>query len=253
MKVFDQVDPVTLDRRQLHLAILAVTVILTMATGTALLMYPTVLSGSVILSGETQRKLFFGFCVLSVLLAGYFLDRQLTILQLRKLLEAERQRIRLIREEASSQLLQSLPGASQFQDRLAMEFRRASTTRQPLSALIVNLKPSSEYLDAIGVSTSFGDAAKALLRALRGEDSIFQLRNGSFAILLPTVSATDAYRVSDRVADRLRAASGASECFTFEIQVVNYPEHVASAREMEKVALPLAFATSKQQALPRAA
>jgi hypothetical protein len=32
----------------------------------------------------------------------------------------------------------------------------------------------------------------------------------------------------------LRAASGASERFSFDLRVVNYPEHIATAREMEK-------------------
>jgi hypothetical protein len=32
----------------------------------------------------------------------------------------------------------------------------------------------------------------------------------------------------------LRAAAGASERFSFDVRVVNYPEHVATAREMEK-------------------
>jgi len=111
-----------LDRRELHLWLLAITVMQVMATGMAWLRYPTVFSGPVVLTGPTLRKTFFGFCVLSILLGGYFLGRQLTIRQLRK----------------------------------------------------------------------------------------------------------------RRFEDRLQAASGAGECFSFDLRVVNYPEHIATAREMEK-------------------
>ena len=234
MRVFDRIDPTTLDRRELHLWLLAITVILVLATGTASLMYPTVFSDPSILSGPTLRKTFFGFCALSLLLAGYFLDRQLTIHQLRRQLAEEQSRMMQIRHEASAELLESLPGISHFQDRLTMEYRRASNTQQSLSLLVVQLKPSREPLDAREIATCFGDAAKALIRTLRREDSIYQFRPGVLGILLPAVSAADAYRVSDRIADRLRAASGASERFSFHIGVVNYPGHVATAREMEK-------------------
>lgn len=115
-----------------------------------------------------------------------------------------------------------------------MEFRRASNTQQSLSLLVVQLKSSRELLDAREIATCFGDAAKALIHTLRREDSIYQFRSGVLGILLPGVPATDAYRVSDRIADRLRAASGACERFSFDIHVANYPEHVATAREMEK-------------------
>ena len=234
MRVFDRIDPTTLDRRELHLWLLALTVILILATGTALLMYPAVFANPIVLSGPTLRKTFFGFCALSILLAGYFLDRQLTIQQLRKQLVEEQDRMMQIRQEASAELLESLPGISHFQDRLAMEFRRAFSTQQSLSLLTVQLRPSHELFDETEIATSFGDAAKALLHTLRREDSIYQFRPGAFGILLPGVSAAAAYRVSDRIADRLWAASGASERFSFEIGVINYPEHIATAREMEK-------------------
>jgi len=234
MRVFDRIDPTTLDRRELHLWLLALTVIMILSTGMALLMYPTAFSDPLIVSGPTLRKTFFGFCALSVLFVGYFLDRQLTIHKLRRQVVEEQNRMMQIRHGASAALLESLPGTSHFQDRLTMEFRRASNTQQPLSLLAVQLKSSRGLLDAREIATSFGDAAKALIHTLRPEDSIYQFRAGVFGILLPGVSAAEAYSVSDRIADRLRAASGASECFSFDLHVVNYPEHVATAREMEK-------------------
>ena len=139
-----------------------------------------------------------------------------------------------IRREASAELLESLHGISRFRDRLAMEFRRALSTQQSLSLLTVQLKSSHKISDAREIATSFGDGAKALIHTLRQEDFIYQFRPGVFGILLPGISAADAYRVAERIADRLRAASGASERFSFEIRAINYPEHIATAREMEK-------------------
>jgi GGDEF domain-containing protein len=234
MRAFDRIDPTMLDRRELHLWLLAITVMLVMAIGMALLMYPTAFSEPVVLTDPTLRKTFFGFCVLSVLLAGYFLDRQLTIRQLRKRLFEEQRRVAKLRHEASAELLESLPGFGHFQDRIAMEFRRASHTQEPLSLLVVQLKPARELSEPVEITSAFGDGAKALVHTLRREDSIYQFRPGVFGILLPGVSATDAYHVLDRIADRLQAASGAGECFSFDARIVNYPEHIATAREMEK-------------------
>ena len=74
MRVFDRVDPTKSDRRELRLWLLAIMVILILATGRALLMYPAVFSDPIVLSGPTLQTTFFGFCALSILLAGYFLD-----------------------------------------------------------------------------------------------------------------------------------------------------------------------------------
>jgi GGDEF domain-containing protein len=239
MRVFDQIDPTTLDRRELHLWSVAIAVILILAAGLALLMYPTVFSDPVILSGPTMRKTFFGFCALSVLFAGYLLDRQLTIRRLRNQINEEQRRMAQARHEASADLLASLPGFSFFQDRLAMEFRRASNTQQPFSLIVVQLKQSRDLTDSRDIETALGDAAKALLRTLRREDSLYSLRASLFGILLPDLSTKDANHILDRAEERLQAAAGASERFSFEMRVVNYPEHAASARDMEKMATSL--------------
>jgi GGDEF domain-containing protein len=236
MRVFDQVDALTVERREWHLWLLAMLVILILATGMALLMYPTVFSSPVILMGTTLRKVFFGFCALSILILGYLLDRQLVIRQLRRELSEEQARNTRLRHQASAELLETLPGFSHFQDRLAMEYRRANTTQQPLSMLIVSLIPSRNTSDPKEIDASYGDAAKAVVRRLRREDSIYLFRPGVFGIVLPGTSGGDAYRVSDRLAEGLRDASGANDRFSFDLRVVNYPEHTASAREMEQVA-----------------
>jgi GGDEF domain-containing protein len=229
-------DPVTLERRQWHLSILAISMIVVLLTGMALLMFPAVFSNPVILSGLTLRKTFFGFCALGVLLVGYLVDRQILIGHLRKRIAAEERQIDRIRQEASIDLLNNLPGLDHFRDCLAMDYRRAFNTGQPLSVLVVQLKPSRELAASSEVTTAFGDAVKAASRKLRGEDTLYYLAPGVFGIVLPGMSTLGALGVQERLSDGLHDASGASERFSFKVKVLNYPDHAATAREMEQAA-----------------
>ena len=61
MNVFDRIDSKELDRRELQLWLLAITTILILTVGMALLMYPTVFYEPLILTSSTLRKAFFGF------------------------------------------------------------------------------------------------------------------------------------------------------------------------------------------------
>jgi GGDEF domain-containing protein len=236
MRVFDRIDPLNLNRRQWELGVLAFAVILILVTGLALLMYPTALSNDLIVSGATKRKLFFGFCALSALLMGYLADRQAVINQLRQRVAEEHRQVVQIRHAASVDLLTTLPGFDFFRDRLAMEHRRAASGHLPLSLLFVALKPLSNLGDKDEIDTAFGDAAKALSRKLRAEDSIYHFPPGVFAIVLPGAGKENAYAISRRLAEGLHDASGASTRFLFDVHLINYPEHVSTAREMEEAA-----------------
>jgi GGDEF domain-containing protein len=234
MRIFDRIDPTTLDRRELQLWLLAASTIMILSTGMALLMYPAVFSGPVVLAASTMRRIFFGFCGLSILLAAYFLDRHFVMRQLRKQLLEEQARNLALRHQASADLLSTLPEFSHFQDRLPMEVRRASRTGQPLSLLIAGLAPSRELTDEKEIAAAFGDAAKTIIRRLRREDSIYLFTRGVFGILLPGAPANAAFRVADRLSEGLGDAAGASDRFSFEVRVVNYPEHTATAWDMEQ-------------------
>lgn len=237
MQIFDRIDPSKLDRRDAQLWILAIAMILIMASGIALLVYPAAFSHPVALSGTFLRRVFFAFCVLCVLLVGYLMERQIMIRQLRKRLAEERTRTSRMLSQASAALLETLPGFEHFQDRLAMEFRRAAKLQQPLSLLVVALKLSPQVAESEEAPTACGDAAKAIVRRLRGEDSIYLFAAGVFGIVLPGVCGADAHRVADRLTEGLTDASGVGNRFSFDLRVVNYPEHIATAREMEQVAV----------------
>jgi hypothetical protein len=55
-------------------------------------------------------------------------------------------------------------------------------------------------------------------------------------MVLPNTCGADMNRVADRVVEGLTDASGTGNSFSFDIQVVNYPEQASTAYEMEQIA-----------------
>jgi len=237
MRIFDEINRQTLDRREWHLWVLAMVVILILTAGLALVMYPAVFPAMGASGGDFMRRSFAGFCVLCFLLEGYLLDRQLVIRRLRRELAEEQQLKRRILEEASADLVGSLPGITHFQDRLTMEYRRSTNTRQALSLLVVNVTPTPELQRAGGMAPLLGDAAKVLIRRLRREDSMYLFRLGVFGVLLPGMTGDQANHVAERLQEGLMDASGAGDRFTAEIRMINYPEHTISGKELEQLAI----------------
>jgi GGDEF domain-containing protein len=233
MRVFDRIDPENVERRERELWLLAVAVIAVLAIGVALLMYPRIFSREVVLTGASLRTTFFSFCGLAALLIAYLVDRHLVLRQLRKQLTEALVHNVVLRHQASSDLLAALPGFSHFQDRLAMEFLRAANTHEPLSVLTVRLSPAREIAGTPEAVSAFGDAGKALGRRLRPDDSLYLVGSGTFVILLPGVGLVDAQEKRDRLAEALADASGASNRFAFELEIINYPRHVHTVREIE--------------------
>ena len=236
MNVFDQINPATIERRDWQLWLLALMTILVLTLGIILLMYPAVFVSPATIP-EALRNSFFGFCLLLPLMVVYLLDRQLTIRRLRRrLLEEQRVKARIL-EQASTDLVASLPGFSDFQDRLAMDYRRATHTEQPLSVVMVQVEASSGAADVGAASTVLGDAAKVLIGRLRREDSIYVFRPGVFAIILPGASGDHGEKVVERLREGLANAAGASLRFSSSLKVVNYPDQASTARELEQLAV----------------
>ena len=248
MHIFDEIDPAKLERRDAQLWVLAMAMIVILTCGIALIIYPTAFTMPVVLSGAYLKRVFFSFCVLSLLVVGYLMERRIVVSRLRARIREEEQRARRILNEASGDLLASLPGVEHFRDRLAMEFRRATNAQLPLSLVLAGLRPSHRLNDSGDVLTAYGDAAKAIVRKLRGEDSIYLFRAGVFGAVLPGVRASDGNRVAERLAEGLADASGASDRFSFILRVVSYPENATSAHEMERAAMTFLVEEDRQVA-----
>lgn len=240
MEVFDKVSQQSLDRRDRQLSILALAMIVILGGGMALLMYPTVFGKTAVIPVAPSRTLFYGFCALWVLMVAYLINRMFVVQHLRASLIEERQQLAHAIEESSAELLGTLMGFSHFQDRLTMDFRRAAQTHEPLSVLVVRIKPSRLSAQSSQAEVALGDAAKVLSRKLRPEDSLYRLSSHAFGVVLPGTAEEAAQEVASRLSEGLADASGASNRFAAKIQVVNYPADANSAMEMERHASSLA-------------
>lgn len=72
-----------------------------------------------------------------------------------------------------------------------------------------------------------------MIYKLRPEDSLYHFAAGVFGLVLPGVTTNNACCILDRLAVGLQDASGASARFMFDIRILNYPGHAATAHEME--------------------
>jgi GGDEF domain-containing protein len=233
MRVFDRVPSENLDRREMHLILLACSAIVVLAAGLALFMYPVVISETALTSARTMSAAFIGFCVLSMLLAVYLVDRQSTIKRLRRQLAEERSRSSEALKQASADLMETLANFSSFQDQLTMEYRRAAAGKQNLSVLVIATKVHEAFSEASLSLSVQGDAAKAISRKLREEDSIYILTHGHFGVVLPGVDSLAARRVSSRLEEGLADAAGVSNRFSFMVHAISYPEQASSAHDLE--------------------
>jgi len=192
-----------------------------------------VFSQTALVPARTMSVAFIGFCVLSVLLAVYLVDRQSTIRRLRQQLAEERRRSSEALKQASADLLATLPNFSSFQDQLAMEYKRAAAGKQNLAALVVTTRVHESLSDGSLSMSVLGDAAKAISRKLREEDSIYILAHGQFGVILPGVDTVAAKRVSARLLEGLTDAAGVNNRFSFKVAAISYPEQASSARDLE--------------------
>jgi GGDEF domain-containing protein len=239
MEVFDKVSQKTIDSRDRQLSILALVTVIILGIGMALLMYPMVFGKTAVIQVAPSRTLFFAFCGLCLLMVAYLVNRMLVVQNLRATLVEGREQLTQILQQSSAELLGTLMGFSHFQDRLAMDFRRAAQTNEPLSLLLVRVNPSKPFAQGPQAQVALGDAAKVLSRKLRGEDSLYRLSSEIFAIVLPGAQDAVARQTADRLSEGLADASGASNRYTADIEVINFPEHVSSASEMERRAAAL--------------
>jgi uncharacterized membrane protein len=235
MLIFDRIRVQDIDRRIWQLWVLAIAMILILAGGLALHMYTLATGSGFALSRREMLQGIFGFCVLAILFAGYLIDRLMVIAHLRKELADEKKHNLQRRTQGNKELLKTLFGPGQFCDRLALELQRATHAELPLSGLTISLEVSPSLSETEEIYSAFGEAVKAMMGRLRGEDSIYQFTSGVFGILLPGTSSDVARSVAVRVADGLNEAMGISKRYSFDILITNFPDHVKTAIEMEKL------------------
>jgi GGDEF domain-containing protein len=250
MSVPGRTNSVDLQRRERNLTIFACAAIGILSGGVALLMYPAVFSQQTPASDKVLRIAFFGFCGLCALLTAYIWDSQVTIGRLRRQMESDRRQIGEVRKQASADLLRSIPKLGAFQDLLAMESRRTTTMGDNLSVLVVTVESSEEVTSPTVQVAILGDAAKAISRKLREQDSIYLLGQSTFGVILPSIGKALAKGISARIGEGLADAAGASSRFSYKIHVVSYVEDAASARELQEAIRSLIPNDSSLHTLP---
>ncbi len=227
-----------LERRELQLAILSIVIVLVLAGGVALLMYPLVFVHPDPGNRWNPRFGFIGFCVLSVLFVGYLLDRHRTFRKLKQSLLEELARNLELRDQGNADLLHTIPDLNQLQDRLAMEFRRAASMQSTLSLLVVKITLKDSRPESKEGRAALGEAARVMSKKLRATDSIYLFGPGLFGLVLPATETTQARGLSLRLKDVLGAV-GAKSGFSSEFHVHNYPEHMKSEHELEEAIMSL--------------
>ncbi|MGA2482246.1 MAG: hypothetical protein ABSF92_03920 [Candidatus Acidiferrales bacterium] len=231
---FNRTELDKLEHHELQLTILAAVIVLVLAAGVALLMYPLVFLHPIEGNQWTPRIAYIGFCVLSLLFVGYLLDRHRTVRRLKQQLLEELDRNMKLRDQANVDLLHTIPDLHRFQDCLAMEYRRAATMQRMLSLLIVKVRLLRSTPDSTEGRAALGEAARTISRKLRLTDSIYLFGPGLFGLVLPETDTANAKQISLRLEEVLRAIGSTSD-FSFEILLYNYPDHVTSAHELEQV------------------
>jgi len=232
MHIFDRIPSTSLERREMQLILTASLAIIILAGGLVLFMYPVVFSPTTS-SNRSIASAFFGFCILSILLAGYLVERQRTIQRLRSQIAEVRMRSSNALKQASADFLQALPNFDSFQDRLPMEFRRAISAKYELSVMVVAIHLHGAVAESAEAVSMLGDAAKTVYSKLREHDSIYAFTPGYFGAILPGVGISIAQQICVRLSEGLTKTAGAANRFTFKIHAISYPDQASSAHDLE--------------------
>ena len=233
MKTTGSQTPEDLERREFQLGLFAASAIAVLAAGLATLMYPAVFANRGTTGTAVPQIAFYGFCVLSCLLVAYVVDRQLTIHRLRQQMALERKMASAALQQASADRLTTMPNVITFDDRLTMEFRRASTTGLKLSVMVISVNLNGNFAEPAPGKSTLGDAASAVSRKLREQDSIFILRPTFFGVIIPGIGQAGIEQIRDQISESLSEVSAAGSHFTFKIDAISYPEQTSSALDLE--------------------
>src|SRR5260370_9692890 len=204
MAVLNRKELDDLERRELHLTVLAVVFVLVLASGLALFMYPLVFVHPDEANKWMVRVGFFVFCGLTLFFVAYLPDHQPAVGKLKQHLLSELERNVELRHQAGVDLLQSMPDLNHFWDRLTMEYRRAMTMQKTISLLLVKAKSPASSSKPDDQTAAWSDAAKAISRKLRPTDSIYRLAHDLFGLVLPETDTLNAKRIPVRLQKELQ-------------------------------------------------
>lgn len=210
-----------LDRLDWHLWVLATLLIFVLGASLLSFMFPSAFWSGEQPVVERSQRAFFGFCVLLALVLVYLLQRQATVRQLKRQLFEAQAVTAEAKRETTIQAFQTLPTLSQFQDTLAMEYRRASTSGAHLAVLL--LTAPNAFLETLGHMAS-------LLRSLlRQGESLYRISDKSLGIILPGMPLSQAAGFAAQAEERIGIPKG-----ELVITLTAYPEESGTLTELEQ-------------------
>lgn len=229
----EEADLQALERREWQLWILAIIMITVLAGGLLLTAWPMLRSGQ----ADRTQKAFLGLVVLTLLFNAYLIERQGKIRKLRRrLIESEARNLAVILQ-ANRTLLASLPGEEQFNDRLAMDLKRATAAGQPISVVAFKIEMPANAPEDV-TSEAWGQAAELLIRDLKEGEALYRRADGVFCMLhlgCPRDAAEHAAAtLGEMIATDDRMMKLAARIRT---RVTTYPDDTQSLHEMEQLAV----------------
>jgi hypothetical protein len=205
----------SVERQDWHLWLLSTLMIFLLGVSLLSFMFPTVFWSQDGFVLQAPQRAFAGFCVLLMLLLTYLAQRQSTVRRLRRQVFEARAMVLELERHGKLLMFQALPGSSQFEDMLAMEYRRAATSNTPLAVVLLPFPKT--------IIEQVGRAASLIHPMLRKGEHLFRLSDRELATIHPGMSSAAATDFSQHL-NRLIATETAMP----EPVVVSYPEGVAS-------------------------
>jgi hypothetical protein len=223
----------TLERREWQLWILAIVMITVLAAGLVLTAWPMLRSGQ----ADRTQKAFLGLVVLTLLFNAYLIERQGKLKKLRRRLIESEARNLAVALQACKTVLASLPGEEQFNDRLAMELKRAAAASQPMSVVTFKIEmPANTHEET--KSEAWGRSAELLLKDLKEGEAVYRRADGVFCLLYLGCSRETAEHATALLGETLATDDHMMKlAVRIRTRVTTYPEDTQSLHEMEQLAV----------------
>lgn len=199
-----------LERRDLHLWLIGLAVIVILSLGYAALVVPNLVWHVNIFANEEHYipQLFIGFIVLIILFEIYTLQRRRAFQRTRDEMVHE-----LVRHEAAEKLALVDPLTEVFNRRyldqlLAKEVNRADRHETPIAFLMLDVRGFKSFNTRVGHRKGdhlLGEVAQLLKRAFRASDSVVRTGADDFLVVMPDTDEASGERALSRLASQVEA------------------------------------------------
>ncbi len=159
-----------------------------------------------------------------------------------------------LERQAQTDPLTGLWNHRAFHERLRQELVDASTNQSTVALVMLDLDDFKRVNDVYSHATGdhvLSEVAGVLLAAVRTSDCVCRIGGEEFAIIAPTSSLADAFRLTERVQEQIAFAEfGPVGPVSLSVGIASVPEHAANPRELvacAEVAMMTAKARGKGQ------